>query len=107
MRFFMIIFSIYFLALSIMPCGDIHHPGSNENTQSEISSPGHSDAGHADLCSPFCTCSCCGTSMAFKLFEYFNASLFNTLYISKQIVSRDIFFISSFFDKIWQPPKID
>lgn len=106
MKFFMIIFSIYFLALSIMPCGDIHHPDSHENTKTEIASTGHNDAGYGDLCSPFCTCSCCGTIMAFKLVESYSASHFAALFISRQIVAKNIFFISSFFDKIWQPPKI-
>lgn len=68
MKFFCHIFSLYFLALSLMPCTDIH--ATNGSTSDELANfytDNHSDCPHEtgnDHCSPFCTCSCCGQIIA-------------------------------------------
>jgi len=68
MKSFCFTFSLYFLALSIMPCTDIHT--TNDMASAELASfsaDNHSDCPHekgSDHCSPFCMCSCCGHVIA-------------------------------------------
>ena len=64
MKYFCYIFSLYFLALSVMPCSDIHDMNSSVGSEfASISTDNHSNCPHEeeqDFCSPFCVCSCCG-----------------------------------------------
>jgi hypothetical protein len=66
MKYFSYLFCLYFLALSSMPCLDIHEAHLADKLQvTQISDAGHDKCDHqkhADLCSPFCVCSCCGIS---------------------------------------------
>ncbi len=63
MKFFCYIFSLYFLALSVVPCTDIHATNGSASAElASISTDNHSDCPHEngqDFCSPFCVCSCC------------------------------------------------
>jgi hypothetical protein len=64
MKFFCYIFSLYFLALSIVPCTDIHAMNGSESAElASFSTDSHENCPHengSDFCSPFCVCSCCG-----------------------------------------------
>ncbi|KXK18225.1 MAG: hypothetical protein UZ08_BCD001001973 [Candidatus Parvibacillus calidus] len=106
MKILVILFSIYFLALSIMPCEDIHHSESHSDELTEISCCTHNDQDHSDFCSPFCNCCCCGTLTAFKTSEYIYPTFFFETHFSKYFIVRDITFVSSFNANIWQPPRI-
>lgn len=87
-----------------MPCADISAAEHEKNANMEI---GHSDADHEDcedFCTPFCSCSCCGTTMAFFYPE--RISLVRT--ISCETVNATFIpnAFSNFNHSIWLPPKI-
>jgi hypothetical protein len=90
-----------------MPCADM-----------EVNSPAHSSVEFAsnhdehshdkenDLCSPFCSCACCGSQMV----SYFQATVINIAILSKSIKTQlptyKSILSSNFFGSIWQPPQI-
>lgn len=107
MKVFTIIFSIYILALSIMPCSDAFNDCNRITTVRESTLAHNHQSDHNDFCSPFCTCSCCSISV------YPNAN-FVSFSIAKPAVGskvaypiRDFSFVSNFYGNIWQPPKIN
>lgn len=106
MNTFYFLFGIYFLAIFTMPCGDIVErnakpiSSSIELTSNDVS---HEHDHEQDSCSPFCRCSCCGTT---------------TITISNNIhrISVAVIAINQFFSQptsditevslaIWQPPQ--
>ncbi|WP_042276703.1 DUF6660 family protein [Nonlabens tegetincola] len=73
MKWFFILFSMYFLALNIMPCGD----GVEHDDHIEIASDHDGcEDNHEDLCSPFCICNCCSVQLVFEL-PYITQFLFS------------------------------
>ncbi len=57
------LFAFYLLALGCVPCTDSEHSGhSQQASLSFQSADAQNDEHHAcnDLCSPLCTCACCG-----------------------------------------------
>ncbi len=105
MRFLAFLFAMYVLALSAMPCNDLHDGRSlTKNTTEVITGLPH-DGDHLDLCSPFCICSCCNTSIVFN-FNIPSIKIPDILIENNKksgILSSS--FISSFYGKIWQPPQ--
>lgn len=107
MKVIALILSILISALVIIPCSDgITCEEVNKSQQVQKStSHNHSDD-KGDVCSPFCTCTCCGysffvlTTPSFYLIESkaIMISCSSTLYKSN--------FSSTYFYSIWQPPKI-
>ncbi|MCC7244415.1 MAG: hypothetical protein IT269_01945 [Saprospiraceae bacterium] len=111
MKFFCYIFSLYFLALSTMPCTDVHdmNPAAG-NELASISTNSHENCPHEkgnDDCSPFCVCSCCGHNFLetrpvkwiFQpptFFEYKGKCSFS--------YSRD--WQSEYLKSIFRPPKV-
>lgn len=105
------IFTIYMLALSLVPCGDggggivevINH--FFEIEQQHISDhEEHSNDCGDDTCSPFCICSCCSASIDTPSdMTYINRHIFR---ISKQMLSLlSSFYPHNFHFSIWHPPK--
>ena len=102
MRLISFILSIYFLVLTLVPCVD-QYMDANGN-KIEILAKKLPDNPHdgLDHCSPFCSCSCCSTSV------YLVKTIINTSNISIPISVKFTYFqsfISAFSSKIWQPPK--
>ncbi len=66
----------------------------------------HSHDKENDLCSPFCSCNCCGS----QIVTYFKAISINSAVVSKdittQLPSYTSKFTSNFYGSIWQPPQI-
>lgn len=87
----------------MMPCMDgICEP--NEGIELSVSIDEHdheNESGHADHCSPFCTCSCCHSNF---LSTGGNLEL-PIEFPEKDAVPRVAEPLSSFLDRIWQPPK--
>lgn len=108
MKIINFILSIYLVALSCLPCADMEE-SSLSHLSSEIAQnhEGHTHDKESDLCSPFCSCNCCGSitlifvsQLNFELIP-FSTSLIEakeTFYISKHF--------SNFYGSIWQPPQI-
>jgi hypothetical protein len=57
-----LLLAFYILALSAMPCNDIHAIAI-DSTDTGVTLQSHEDEHehHMDLCSPFCSCDCCQT----------------------------------------------
>lgn len=105
-RIFTIIFSMYIMALSVMPCSDVHGEcNHNSELVNKAHDPDH-PRDHDDMCSPFCACTCCNTLININLM---NVDLkFKSPQASEliQFSLADFFYISNIYSKIWQPPKI-
>ncbi|WP_367916120.1 DUF6660 family protein [Leadbetterella sp. DM7] len=106
MRLFAYIFSIYILALSVVPCSDAYNDCQNDTAYKEYSQAHNHHTDHNDNCSPFCTCTCCSTSVNLKFTSH--KFQITKLVVSSQITYpvRDFSFVSNYYGNIWQPPKI-
>lgn len=103
MRYFTFTLSLYILVLSLVPCGDINDCNNPEN----IITVNFDHNGHkheSESCSPFCICSCCGTSIL-NLIEFIEYRQITQGY-SQKISTFIPTFIPAVYLKIWQPPKI-
>ncbi|HXA02226.1 MAG TPA: DUF6660 family protein [Cytophagaceae bacterium] len=103
MRFFKIILAVYIVTLSLVPCSD--GIGKSHDETANIEASTHSDAeypDHAETCTPFCNCTCCG--FAFMISG-------DTFSFESQTFSSIEFFhkngtLLSLSYSIWLPPKI-
>lgn len=92
------------LGLSCLPCGD-RNECSMKAAQTISAATNHEKHSHdAEHCTPFCTCSCCATSVV-------NTDISTVSEFKPHVQSvKYPAFISSFFPQlsyaIWQPPKI-
>ena len=103
------ILAVYLVALSCLPCADME-VSSAAHKVAEIST-NHDEKSHNhdkenDLCSPFCSCNCCGS----QIVSFFKVASFNFTIVSKtiktQLPSYTSKFTSNFYGSIWQPPQI-
>lgn len=105
MKVFAFIFSFIMLGLSCLPCSDGKLFAKKNTTHSvEIakSQSDHQDT-HQDLCNPFCTCACCGTTTecpkVFSIVETLpDHRTYKDNYSSSSIGSVSL--------PIWQPPQL-
>jgi len=96
-----------FLAITIMviilvPCADgcdsnIH----NEDTTYKNALEHHEE--HNDICSPFCSCSCCSTQITVSPLTNFEIVKY---IVSKTFVTIATPFHHTLYFSIWQPPKL-
>jgi hypothetical protein len=94
-------------ALAVMPCSDsdtCEKEGISQIGIDHQSNHDHSeDSG--DLCTPFCSCTCCGCSGFVIHVPYFD--IIGSRLISPR--SSTIYqsnFVSTYFYSFWQPPKL-
>ena len=94
--------AFYMLALIFMPCNDtcdskVHHGITTIQSAQE-----HHEAEN-DICSPFCTCNCCATSVVIS-----TAVAITTFFPSadKDFLVYDTPFFTSITADHWQPPKL-
>ncbi|AZA87613.1 hypothetical protein EG349_12835 [Chryseobacterium shandongense] len=107
MKIFVILFSIYFLALSVMPCTDACDINISNSSKSEFTKISNDQTNYKDVCSPFCSCACCHTVVNFT-FQSFKISETKPSFGKQQKFPLWAFnFISSYHGHIWQPPKIN
>ncbi|MBI5538644.1 MAG: hypothetical protein HY951_01185 [Bacteroidia bacterium] len=102
LKFLTIILSIYIVGLTLIPCVDNHRSNDIQLTHL-CKQTNDSHSSDVDLCSPFCTCSCCGSSISFVYQIFFKP-------ISVKPSALEYFFrvpfLSEFSLSFWQPPKI-
>lgn len=96
------LFVCYMMFMVFIPCADACGIESHEQSVSMETSKDHHQE-HLDLCSPFCSCSCCSTQVT--------VSPLSNLEITKNAISRSFISIDTPFHhalyfSIWQPPKI-
>lgn len=107
MKFFTIIFSIYLVAISFLPCGDAYNDCNNSKPQTETTQDHSHKNDHNDICSPFCTCACCSTTVNFA-FQPLKIKEAKLIFAETQkFPIWDFNFVSNFYGNIWQPPKIN
>ncbi|MBB1644015.1 MULTISPECIES: DUF6660 family protein [Bacteroidota] len=107
MKLFIFIFSIYFLALSLMPCTDACGMDTSNTSKSELSNTSNGQTKNGDLCSPFCSCATCHTvvNFTFQTFKINEAK--PSLSKIQKFPLQNFNFISNYHGNIWQPPKIN
>jgi hypothetical protein len=102
MKLFAFILSFYILMLATLPCIDVPHDGSLQNTEFSQNNSGSHQNGD-DLCSPFCTCYCCTSPLIFQdysiKFDCFSSSELHP-------AGYSFSYLFSYSASIWQPPKI-
>lgn len=107
MKFLTVIFGIYILALSVMPCGDTYNAYKTNTVLTENSQSHSHDSDHNDQCSPFCTCACCSISSSSKLAPL-NIKITKPEVVSKLTFPHQNFsLVSNYYGNIWQPPRIN
>jgi len=106
MRIALIVLAFYTAALSCIPCKDNVSTNSYANTVILVNST--SDTSHSpdvDLCTPFCTCSCCASVSLQQQIPFLpakgNFSIFQE--ITFAYLSRSH---SGDLTSIWQPPRV-
>ncbi|WP_312394097.1 DUF6660 family protein [Chryseobacterium sp.] len=108
MNILRLLLTIYFLVLSLMPCGDVHaqSPTVDEVLRVTFQTDNHSKD-KTDVCSPLCSCNCCQITVAsFKVEPIISFPEQVHSYYSKKILFQKNDFAYLVYDQIWQPPKI-
>ncbi|MCB0534823.1 MAG: hypothetical protein KDD14_21640 [Saprospiraceae bacterium] len=111
MRWIVRFFTVYMIALSLVPCGDggggiveiANHFLGVEHLENADHNP-HSNTCNDDPCSPFCICRCCSTAMDYPVKSPALAAP-HLLPPVKKLFCTDKFTLSSFLASIWQPPQ--
>lgn len=106
MKVLTFILSLYITALSIVPCSDgIEQCRDNGETEISVLQHEHNHSDHEnDLCTPFCTCACCGSLITLPTPQLISDS--------KVIISTTYLFAYKFDysfeykEGIWHPPAI-
>jgi len=104
MKFFTLIFSVYILALSILPCGDQRDCNQSEQTAITATTDHENHNHEQETCTPFCICACCGSVFS-NLYYPATLSLFVPT-SSKNLPVYQNAFVREIYFNIWQPPKI-
>ncbi|MGW9686741.1 DUF6660 family protein [Flagellimonas sp. 2504JD1-5] len=101
MKWTLIILSVYFLSLNLLPCGD--SDSSSEITKIEVNC---ADNGHdhdsSHLCSPFCQCQCCHIPV-FPI-DHESISSIHITY-SSEVYGNEAGFIQEVSHSLFQPPR--
>ncbi|NWJ52115.1 MAG: hypothetical protein HXX14_14765 [Bacteroidetes bacterium] len=103
MKIFSILMSIYILFMVSLPCVDDIQGCAKIDHKIEVGQTTHHHNSHGDSCSPFCVCSCCSVTvdMAYYVFE---ANPLKTIEFKVIPFYQERF--STYFNHIWQPPKL-
>jgi len=113
-NWFVIILSLYIFGLGLFPCQDqpMEHAQEHitilgEANNCSVSSPDDTeDADHAHkICSPLCSCACCGITLEHMNFEAPQVTEHLCDYTPKQEVFYASPFLDSYNSSIWNPPK--
>lgn len=105
MRWIITILTFYMLALSVVPCYDAGNE-CNDNRRETISAQSHDHKQDKDdVCTPFCTCNCCHSSIVSFNFKPFEFNQVKPAVMVQKITVRDFYLFSNYYGTIWQPPK--
>lgn len=106
MRFLTIIFSIYILTLSVVPCSDMINECYNKKAKIEHSQNHNHNQDKDDNCTPFCNCTCCVSGITVFTLNQIVAEIQDNFVLTPETLSYNSTFTSSFYRNIWQPPKL-
>ena len=114
MKLFCYIFSLYFVLLSCLPCNDSEHVllppqppqyAMNIEVQNHHNPDNHDNCN--DLCSPFCTCACCGMTINLQAtFNYTPKSQPIPLPIVSENFSYQSPHSNQYLQGVFQPPQV-
>lgn len=100
MRLTALLFSLYILLLTALPCADAPTGKHRHEDPVAQNAPSHADN---DQCSPFCTCNCCAMAMVCQV----QAVDFKvTTIVREQLTEYPTFFVPQRSGDIWQPPQL-
>lgn len=104
MRSFYFLFSIYFFVIFTMPCGDIVERNTKSlNSSIELTTDHETHDHQQESCSPFCICSCCGTTAITIATNIHEISV--AVITVNQFFSQPTSHITEVSLAIWQPPQ--
>ncbi len=110
MKFLTLIFNMYLLVLSCLPCVDRDECAEFGKTETTISSADNQQKKQIpsnDLCTPFCSCSHCPASAFYQFIPTFIVKpklVFKDN--TKQLGLYSFSYSNQFSSNIWQPPKL-
>ena len=104
MKLFTFIFSLYFLALSTVPCGDLSECDQSSPTTVQSTTEHDNHQHKSETCSPFCFCTCCGS--VFNNDPSPTLSSIETTVVDKPQPAYRNSFLTEIYCSIWHPPKI-
>lgn len=104
MRILAFILSLYFTALSIVPCAD-GMPSSSNHSSIEASMDEHdyNHSDHPDNCTPFCVCACCGSIVTFPIVQ--STATTKSAISTKCLFHYTFYYSFNFSEGIWHPPN--
>lgn|SRR5690606_20831816 len=106
MKSIAVILVVILLGLFVLPCSDGNDRcGLLADADSSPVEHNH-DQDTADMCSPFCSCSCCG--IALNSFHFSTLTFYTPILpipVAKKIVFRNVTFTTYYLGSIWQPPQ--
>jgi hypothetical protein len=102
-RFFSIFFAIYIAAVTCMPCADGDVCADENQTENNLSFVDEHSDEEADLCSPFCVCSCCSSHVNQP--KYFSFS-FEPIESATLYAAMGFSAVQRISHAIWQPPRV-
>lgn len=99
------ILAIVVITLSVYPCSDLPGHGNDRTSNMYMAQVDSSDmdAGTLDLCTPFCTCSCCAAHVQVPIMFTYTLRKVTS---SPAFNSYSSVFIERLCYTIWQPPKL-
>jgi hypothetical protein len=98
------IVAVYVLAIVLYPCGDPDTCADELKLGAGITAHSNHNADEMDLCSPFCSCSCCAAQIQFKATAFVtnlnqvHSKQLPAYYLDRPELQR--------CNNIWQPPKL-
>lgn len=110
MKVFSPLLALYMMAVFLVPCADtLAETAFQDHNHSEelVHQNSHDAPETADLCSPFCICTCCGTisGIVFR-WKAIGFPEVKEVAVSKPSIGYISQFTGHYFGEIWHPPKI-
>jgi len=104
-KIFAFILSLFFMVLTVVPCNDVAKGLGEKVCLAEDIHLEQSQDQHADLCTPFCVCNCCGISMTvLQITELLPEKI--VVLIKDILPEKNYNYTISEPAGVWQPPKI-
>ncbi|MBS1647288.1 MAG: hypothetical protein JST67_08100 [Bacteroidetes bacterium] len=103
MKIFKLLFALYILCISSVPCTDVEPPCAN-NTVPQVCEKTCNNPHEHETCSPFCVCFCCGSMVIqAQKWEGMQPADQTSKTIHFSCINNDTKDLPS---SVWQPPKM-
>lgn len=106
MRWVLFFFSMYLLALSVMPCSDTTvSEGDTVTSISDANTEHHHAHQLVDTCSPFCSCACCTHTLVLLHPLHLPISPYIPTFTAQLISFSDVSFYTTYLSQLEKPPR--